>query len=355
MKFDVNFLPARYGDAIWIEYGEDDDLHRILIDGGTSGTRADILSALESVPEDQRNFELMVVSHIDRDHIEGILSLLEKDELDFSVSDFWFNGWHHLPVPGDEEEELGAVQGERLTAAILKHGLEWNKAFGEQAVVIPESGDLPVVNLPGGMKITLVSPLIRNLEKLRPKWEKEVKDEGLVPGFGLEVPEPAEEEEEHLGALPDVDELNDEDFHEDDSVANGSSIAFLAEFAGRSVLFAADAYPGVVLESLNKIFDGRATIDLIKLSHHASAHNTSPDLLEKSDSNRYLISTNGSRFHHPAAVTVSRVIKRGGDQVELLFNYRSDDNEVWDSSTLKDKHGYQTTYPGGEGIVVSLL
>ena len=81
----------------------------------------------------------MVVTHIDRDHIEGILALLEEDELPFKVDDFWFNSWQHLKQV--RTEELGAGQGERLTAAIIKHQIKWNKAFENKAVVIPGSGD----------------------------------------------------------------------------------------------------------------------------------------------------------------------------------------------------------------------
>jgi len=353
MKYEVTFLPARYGDSIWIAYGTNNKTHRILIDGGTSGTKNDIRDLLETLPGNQRHFELMVVTHIDRDHIEGILALLEEEELGFEVDDFWFNGWEHLPE--DEEEELGAVQGERLTAALKKHHIKWNKAFGKKAVVIPASGNLPEITLPGGMKITLLSPLLENLVKLRPKWEKEVKEAGLVPGFGaLPVPD-LDDDEEHLGVLPDVNALNEEEFHEDTAAANGSSIAFLGSFGGKTVFYGGDSFPGVVLASLNKLFTNKARVELVKLSHHASAHNTSPELIEKFETDKFLISTNGSNYHHPSAVTVAKVIKRGGPAVELYFNYRSEDNKVWDSATLKTKHSYKAFYPAGEGITIPVI
>lgn len=355
MKYEVSFLPARYGDSIWIEYGADGKTSRVLIDGGTSGTKADIRKRIKALPEDQRHFELMVVTHIDRDHIEGILSLLEEDDLGFTVGDFWFNGWQHLPEEGDEQ--LGPVQGERLTAAIIKHNIPWNKAFGESAVVVKASGEPTVIELPGGMKITLLSPLIRNLADLRPEWEKEVKKEGLIPGFGM-LPSPeAREGEEHLGPLPDVNALNDEVFHQDQSPANGSSIAFLGSFGGKTVFFAGDSFPEIALGSLNKLYDGKAKMELVKLSHHASAHNTSPDLIEKFDCDKYLISTNGSSYHHPSALTVAKVIKRGGADVQLYFNYTSDDNEIWASPTLQRKYSYKAMYPeqGTSGMTIKII
>ena len=34
----IEMLPAENGDCLWIEYGEENSPHRILIDGGTHGT-----------------------------------------------------------------------------------------------------------------------------------------------------------------------------------------------------------------------------------------------------------------------------------------------------------------------------
>ena len=68
-----------------------------------------------------------------------------------------------------------------------------------------------------------------------------------------------------------------------------------------------------------------------------------------------MISTNGSIFHHPATVTIARVIKRANENSELLFNYRSKDNEVWDSFILKLQYNYKTIYPAEQGISIDLI
>jgi len=54
--FKVKFLPARFGDSIWIEYGDEQAPHRVLIDGGTAGTRRDIQQLLDALPPEQRRF-----------------------------------------------------------------------------------------------------------------------------------------------------------------------------------------------------------------------------------------------------------------------------------------------------------
>jgi len=353
MVYNINFLPAKYGDSIWIEYGENDALHNILIDGGTKGTRHNIKACIDKIAATEKKIELIVVTHIDRDHIEGILGLLEEDELGFETGDLWFNGWKHLSDDGTIEP-FGALQGERLTGRIKAHGLVWNEHYFKGGpVVIPESNELPVINLPGGMKITLLSPRIEHLQELKKDWKKEVEAANLEPGFGEE--EAGDEDIEHLGLpTPNIESLCVGEFHEDDSAANGSSIAFLAEYGGKSVLFAGDSFPGVVLDSLTKLYgNNKVPVDLVKLSHHASAHNTSPELIKKLQCKKYVISTNGSIFKHPAEVTVARVIKFGGNP-ELIFNYTTNYTSVWDSELLKLQYQYKTQYPGTEGIAVAL-
>jgi hypothetical protein len=68
-----------------------------------------------------------------------------------------------------------------------------------------------------------------------------------------------------------------------------------------------------------------------------------------------LFSTNGNIFHHPDAESVSRVIVDRNDY-ELVFNYRSPETERWDSSRLRRRFRYRTTYPetDREGIRVEL-
>ena len=57
----------------------------------------------------------LVITHIDFDHIGGVLSLLQDKDLGVTFHDIWFNGWRHLP--GSGFEEFGPVQGEKLTTA----------------------------------------------------------------------------------------------------------------------------------------------------------------------------------------------------------------------------------------------
>ena len=358
--FKINFLPARFGDSIWIEYGDPQSPHLILIDGGTAGTRTAIAAELNQIPADKRHLDLLVITHIDRDHIEGVLGLLDKKDPGFQVDDLWFNGWPHLPENPDEAEPFGALQGERLSKNILRLKWPWNAAFDHKAVFIPEAGPLPSLTLAGGMKITLLSPTNRALAELRPQWEDEVRTANLVPGFGMQpnddLPEEAEQSFDLTG-LPDIDLLLQTPFQADTSEANASSIAFLGEFEGKRAVFAADAHAETLLSSFNRLSpDQKVSLDLYKVSHHGSKYTTTKELVEKVDCPLYIFSTNGSIFKHPDRETVARVISAGGDQPHLVFNYRSTLNQVWDLSKLKDKYTYTTTYPeiSGKGIEIEI-
>ena len=166
--FEIEMLPAREGDALWIRYGNPDALRQILIDGGRAGTYNEIKERVAQLPADQRKFELFVITHVDRDHIEGALKLLEDPDLDLAFGEIWFNGYDHLK--GVELETFGAMQGERLTTAILRRKARWNTAFSGGAVKVDDVGDLPLRKLKGGMKLTILSPDTDKLTKLVPAW-----------------------------------------------------------------------------------------------------------------------------------------------------------------------------------------
>lgn len=94
----VNMLPATFGDSFWVTWQSDSNEHRILIDGGTAGTRNHIHKLIKALPEDDRRIDLIVVSLTDNDHIAGILTMLQRKEVSVDIGDLWFNGHRLLGV-----------------------------------------------------------------------------------------------------------------------------------------------------------------------------------------------------------------------------------------------------------------
>lgn len=361
----IEMLPARQGDALWIEYGQ--PRRRLLIDGGVAKTWEHLRRRVEAQPRDQRHFELLVISHIDNDHIQGALPLLEQAvELGVTFGDVWFNGYRHLP--STPVESLGPVEGERLTTLLVEGGFPWNEAFNRHAVALPDGDeDLPRLELEGGLWVTVLSPGSEQLDKLKPVWSELVTEHNLNPRVVPAPPAPLLEGVERLGAIgsadaaPDIRQLAEKPFVPDTAAANGTSIALLLELDdGPAAILAADAYPTVVQQSVGRLLHkgerNRLKLDAFKLPHHGSRGNINRGLLNLIDCPLHLFSTDGTQTKHPHPEAVARVLCTASQKVSLAFNYQSEFNEVWRDPSMVDRYGYGLYCPGEgkAGLVVSL-
>lgn len=356
--FKIEMLPARHGDSIWIEYGDRQKPHRILIDGGPEETYDYLKHRIEELPKDERNFELLIVTHVDADHIEGILKLLNDRKIGITIKDIWFNGWRHLP--GSGFEEFGPVQGEKLTTILDRNSDIWNKAFKHRSVTVPNKDKPPKKKIEGGIELTVLSPFRKQLAQLRPVWVEECRKAGLDPRYKIPVPKKEIPGFEALGPLR-VEELANKPYKKDLSKANGSSIAILAEYQGRKVLLAGDARAETILKSIKKINretgNERLDLEAFKLAHHGSKHNLNKEILDAINCNKFLISTNGDKFKHPDRESVARIIKFGSERKILIFNYKTNYNSVWNNRSLMKRYDYEVVLPSepnsGELILFS--
>ena len=98
----VEALPARLGDCLLVEcLREHGRPWRMLVDGGPPDTWPTLESRLRRLAPDDRHLDVAVISHIDSDHIGGMIPFLTSD-LAETVDDFWFNGASHLPGRGHD-------------------------------------------------------------------------------------------------------------------------------------------------------------------------------------------------------------------------------------------------------------
>src|SRR4051794_22840069 len=96
----IEVLPADRGDALWVEcHGSTGRPWRLLFDGGMPATSNVLRERVLALGETERVIDLAVVSHIDSDHIGGILPLLSAGDLGVTFGDVWFNGLPQLPDP----------------------------------------------------------------------------------------------------------------------------------------------------------------------------------------------------------------------------------------------------------------
>jgi beta-lactamase superfamily II metal-dependent hydrolase len=351
--FNISMLPARQGDCLWVTYGEPKAHHHLVIDGGPEGARtlsAQIENRLKASPDGKLHIDLLVVTHVDNDHIGGVLDVVEHFPAGLTIGEIWFNAYRHL-LPADV---LGPDQGERLACALDRlKTVPWNKAFGGGAVAVPDSGDLPrITREKTGLVLTLLSPDRGQLAKLERVWARVVAEEES----GKHEAQP----EDLLGRKdpwpPKLAALAKNTFRPDKGEANGSSIAFLAEYDGKRVLLAADAHAGRIGDSLDRLSSDNAPLKLsaYKLSHHGSAKSNSSEVLRRVSCKQYLVSTDGSYFGHPDAEAMARVLYHGGKAPTLVFNYSSPFTSRWQHSALKGSPPFSSRFPkaGAEGIEV---
>ena len=351
----IEMMPAERGDAILVEYGIGPQAtNRVLIDGGpvNSGNYDGIRSRLAEIPtaaDGRRYLDLLIVTHVDTDHVEGVIRLLQDDELRCVFDDVWFNGWRHLVEvdPTATVDVLGGKQGEFLGALLQHQGRPWNQFVKGGPLFVPDVGELPTVTLRGGLRLTLLSPTVEKLERMAKVWGDEVRAAGFEPGdadaavASLSSLWWAQAPGGTLGTSPIPSSS-------DGSEANGSSIAVLAEFGEtttRSVLLAGDAHVDVLTASLRRLkaerglaVDAPLAIDAFKLSHHGSKNNVTGQLFEEVLATHYLISTSGDRFNHPDAEAIAGVrsahSSNGVAAPELLFNYRQPNTTIWDQPAI---------------------
>jgi hypothetical protein len=356
----IEALPADHGDCLWIEYGTGRATHRVLVDCGTLATSKALLQRVRDVPDAERTLDLFVMSHIDSDHIGGALPLFKAVRQGLRFGDVWFNGWRHV------SGELGAKQGEMFSTALLDFQLPWN-AFRSGKAVLVDSGPLPEHELPGGMKITLLSPARAQLDVLAPVWKRELKKYHFEPGARMDYSQflrgtPTTRAD--VGALKDIEGLAGAPFSGDAGAPNGTSIAFLAEYEGASMLLTADAHAPVLVEALKRLLAqrgiGRLKLDLLKVPHHGSQKNVNVELLELLDCPRYLISTDGEQFYHPDRQAIARIVKHGGPTKTIYFNYATRHTDAWGDPALGEvlaAHGCTIVYPPTDtpGVEISLL
>lgn len=330
----LSMLPAEDGDCLLLEYGNDDFTRRILVDGGRPDTYERIKPLLAEL---DRTIDLLVITHVDQDHVLGLLALLEDLEPPVKFGDVWFNGFDHL----HDRDVFGAVEGEMLTTTLMTRNLSWNKAFQGRSIEVGH----PLTWFDDGSTMEVLAPDRGLLEALIPVWQTKAEEAGLIPGI-----DPLEREPvpgvEHFGAV-DVDKLAAAPFKRDGSPTNRTSIGLLFEFEGTRIVFTGDADDRRLVASLRPRAEaegGRLRIDALKVAHHGSAHNISNDLLGLLDCGRYLISTNGKIHGHPDDIAIARILKNGGETKDLVFNYR-DRAANWDLAALKEEFGYEVLKP----------
>ena len=310
MRLTIEALQANDGDCLIVHYARTGvSTLRILIDGGSRGIYQSVLRPrLDQLRHgDALQLRMAMVSHIDLDHITGILDLFrdmervrdDGGEPFCRIRTLWHNSFEkvHEGRPATlQSAAVGAALGgmpppglNAMTAAVVasvKQGAELrdiaqrldvatNEGATDTLVRAPETG-LRRITIAPGLQLALLGPRDEQLRKLDEEWQKS------------KIAHPADP------ASQAADYLNR-------TVPNLSSIVVLLEASRGTaapvrVLLTGDAGGDHILESLaasGLAPDRRLHVDLLKVQHHGSNHSTTRDFFERVTADRYVISGNG--------------------------------------------------------------
>jgi beta-lactamase superfamily II metal-dependent hydrolase len=322
MLFTLEALNARHGDALLLYYGPRDSPRLVLVDGGPAGVygrrlRPRLRGLLEARGDDPLAVELVLVSHIDDDHIHGILDLTgelaerfeERAALPFTIRRLWHNSFddiignqgaelftaldatirrggavpNGLRVEGPSQAVAASVeQGRRLRNHATRLGIPVNRPF--RGLVARDQTGPQSAELPDGLTLTVLAPSLGRAEALQREWDTVVRRRNL--GRDQALAEAAA--------------------YLDNKVYNLSSMVVLATLGSRTMLLTGDARGDDILEGLEagRLLDDRTVhVNLLKLPHHGSDRNVEEAFFRTVTADHYVVSADG-KYGNPDLETL---------------------------------------------------
>jgi hypothetical protein len=366
MFFTLDVRRARKGDCLILHYGSADDPGLGLIDGGPSKVYkpflkprlAEIREARGLDPEASLPVDFLMVSHIDDDHINGVLELTKEllelkaahRPLGLMIDGVWHNTFDDIignsadelkaavtasfgtaSLSGeidDEDLDPGAAkvlasvgQGFRLRDDTRGLNLRLNPQLNGQIVVA--KADAQKTDMGKGLTFTVVGPMHDEVVALQKDHEDFLKKQ--------------ENEKKTKGALASFT---------DESVANLSSLVVLAEVDGKSILLTGDARGDKVLKGLELVGrlekNGKIHVNILKGPHHGSDRNVDPIFFERITADHYVFSGNGEHGN-PERETLQMLLDARGDadyKVHLTYPIEELDagrKEDWEKEQNKER------------------
>jgi beta-lactamase superfamily II metal-dependent hydrolase len=335
MLFTLEALEAKHGDALLLHFGTTPKPQLIVLDGGPAGVfnktlrnRLNLVKAARS-PNDALVIRMLMVSHIDDDHINGVLQLTkrleelraQKKPLPYNLLTLWHNSFDdilgnqadtlaanlkaavkavsvgaamptNLPIQRHSALVLASVkQGRELRNHAETLSLDVNEGF-DSLVMVPEGQKSKTLSFGGGLSFTVLGPREARVRKLQEEWDKEIKKLGVARQAAFM----------------------------DDSVFNLSSIIVLAKAGGRTMLLTGDARGDDILEGLKHgklLKNGTCHVDLLKLPHHGSDHNVSTEFFRQVTADHYVVSGNGEHGN-PELATLKMLSEARGQEAFTL-------------------------------------
>ena len=273
----VSSLKAMTGDSFVITWQG----NCVLIDGGMPNTYGEIQRKLQG-----NHLKALFVTHVDYDHIGGVINLIKQPSVDITNCTFFMNNPDLASNYNDTKVRY--EHGDTLQKMLQQRGRDFTPITKSTAPIEIE-----------GLKIISILPTQELCQQLCDNWDLSRVWDELKGGY---------------------DYLKSQKNNGD--IINKASVCLVIEYEQKKVLFLGDSHADDVKEALTESQEFK--FDLVKLSHHGSKHNTSSDLLEIIDCNDYIVSTNSGRYEHPDPETMkllSNRAKQKGCVFNIYLNY----------------------------------
>ncbi len=362
MIFSLEALPAREGDSLLLHWGTPAMPRLAVIDGGPRQTwETSLRPRLESMIAHRNTFplsiDLVMVSHVDNDHIVGIKKLFAhvRSEVEnglpsgqrlFSVDRLWHNTFNDLLGDGIDghyksliasiQARVGDAPNPRLEAE-LAEAYQWRYpddigeaegAAHDMALILAGHGEGRQLRsdhdyLRTHHQIaTLNSPFQRNGTSTLITAECSSKP---LDFLGLEFQVVAPSEPEILKLQRAFDSYTQKHgfattaavlaAYSDRSIPNLSSIACIVTGGDRRILLTGDARGDKLLQGLKaaELLDsqGKLHVDILKVPHHGSSRNLKPEFFERVTADTYVFSGDGTHGN-PERVTIKWLTEARG-------------------------------------------
>jgi hypothetical protein len=352
----LRVIQAEFGDCLVLEYGSAAAPRFLLVDGGPDQIYPlHLKSELAAIAAAGGRLDLVVLSHVDQDHIIGLLDLFadlrdqraNNEPEVIAVDGVWFNQFSTTIDPnGDIAPRFQALvsamhshgqsmvmsdmsldsigQGHQMHLLAHTLGLAVNQSFAGGVVKTDAAADPIVLD---NLSLSVVGPSDTNLAALQAEWEE-----------WLDAHEPAAvSSDPFLAAMTDR------------SIPNLSSIMLHAEADGKTMLLTGDGRGDHLLDGLKESglgdSDGAIHVDLLKMPHHGSARNVTKEFFKKVTADTYVISANG-KHDNPDLATLIWLVEAAEEQGRTIDIFVTNDTESTQGLLANyppDDYGYTLT------------
>ncbi|SFV65817.1 metallo-beta-lactamase family protein [hydrothermal vent metagenome] len=308
----LHVIKAFSGDALFLSYiGNDEDEHHILIDGGMPNTyKKYIKNHLNKIDY----LDHIFLTHIDKDHIGGILKLLDSSQKN-KVKNIFFNSGKMI------KKSYSTMISESDGIALVDFINNSNELNTNKEEITNKSRPFNFF----GLEITFLSPSYEALEVFNNAFTLgEVKEEALISNSLIK-------EDTYVDFYQFIKDKPFKEKHLKDDPANGASLSMIIKYEEQTLLLLGDAKDHIIISSLKSLgysIQNRLKVDYLKLAHHGSKYHTSEAFLALVDSQRFIISTNG-RYGHPNLETLARILchehRDKSKKIYFYYNYAKED------------------------------